>query len=143
MIIGRKRLRPASWIASNNGTPALRSSLIASSFRIESLITIPQVTISPIADIRFSVCPQSQSSNNAKATSIGISARTSKGCRKLSNCEARIKYISNNEINRITTSSSNISLLEKKLPEKPVSHSFVSSATCFTSRINLSPFCTS
>lgn len=91
MIIGRKRLRPASWIASNNGTPALRSSLIASSFRIESLITIPQVTISPIADIRFSVCPQSQSSNNAKATSIGISARTSKGCRKLSNCEARIK----------------------------------------------------
>ena len=64
MIIGRKRLRPASWIASNNGTPALRSSLIASSFRIESLITIPQVTISPIADIRFSVCPQSQSSNN-------------------------------------------------------------------------------
>ncbi len=61
MIIGRKRLRPASWIASSKGTPALRSSLIASSFRIESLITIPQVTINPIADIRFSVCPQIQS----------------------------------------------------------------------------------
>ena len=84
MIMGRRRLRPASWMASSKGTPALRSSLIASSFSIESLITIPQVTISPMADIRFSVCPQIQSSKSANATSIGISARTSKGCRKLS-----------------------------------------------------------
>ena len=142
MIIGRKRLRPASCIASNNGTPALRNSLIASSFRIESLITIPQVTINPIADIKFSVCPQIQSKSSANARSIGISAKTSKGCKKLSNCAARIKYINNSEINKITTSSSNISLLEKKLPENPVSQSFISSAVCFTSFISLFPSCT-
>ena len=31
MIMGRRRLRPASWMASNKGTPALRSSLLPSS----------------------------------------------------------------------------------------------------------------
>ena len=138
IIIGRRRLRPASWMASGKGTPDLRSSLMASSFKIESLMTMPQVTISPMADIRFSVCPQSQSNNSAKATSIGISARTSKGCKKLSNCAARIKYISNSEIISITTSSSSISRFEKKLPEKPVSQSPVSSATRFTFFISLS-----
>ena len=138
MIMGRRRLRPASWMASSKGTPDLRSSLMASSFRMESLMTIPQVTISPMADIRFSVCPQTQSSRSANATSIGISARTSKGCRKLSNCAARMKYISNRETRRITTSSSSISRFEKKLPEKPVSHSPVCPATRFTSFISFS-----
>ena len=47
MIIGRKRRRPASWIASIKGMPAFRYSFIASSFRIESLIIIPQVTTDP------------------------------------------------------------------------------------------------
>ena len=70
MIIGRKRLRPASCIASNNGTPTLRNSLIASSFRIESLITIPQVTINPIADIKFSVCPQMTTNHITQAMAI-------------------------------------------------------------------------
>ena len=87
MIIGRKRLRPASCIASNNGTPALRNSLIASSFRIESLITIPQVTIRPMADIRFSVCPHIHNSTKANATSIGISSSTTSGdCTHLRVC---------------------------------------------------------
>ena len=85
MMIGRSRLRPASWMASSKGTPDLRSSLIASSFKIESFITIPHVTIRPMADIRFNVWPHTHNSNNANATSMGISARTNNGCVKLSN----------------------------------------------------------
>ena len=85
MMIGRKRRLPAVWIASISGVPALRSSLIESSFRMESFTTIPHVTMIPIADIRFSVCPNSHNEVNANAMSIGISTSTISGWRKLSN----------------------------------------------------------
>ena len=143
IIMGRNLRLPASWIASRSGIPVLRNSLIASSFKIESLIMIPHVTIKPIADIRFSVCPHIHSSTRANATSIGISSSTTSGYTKLSNCAARIKYINRIEINRMTTSSSNILRLEKKLPEKAVSQSPVASATSFTCCISGSAFCTS
>ena len=90
MIIGRRRRRPASWIASIKGTPSFRSSLIASSFKIESFMMIPQVTTIPIALIRFKVCPHIHNTSKEAATSIGISSRTIKGCKKLSNCAAKI-----------------------------------------------------
>lgn len=82
IIMGRNLRLPASWIASRSGIPVLRNSLIASSFKIESLIMIPHVTIKPIADIRFSVCPHIHSSTRANATSIGISSSTTSGCTK-------------------------------------------------------------
>ena len=84
MIIGRKRRVPAVWIASINGVPALRNSLMESSFKMESFTTIPQVTMIPIADIRFKVCPNIHKVTNANAMSIGISTSTMSGCRKLS-----------------------------------------------------------
>ena len=55
MMIGRKRRLPAVCIASINGVPALRNSLMESNFRIESFTTIPQVTMIPMADIKFKV----------------------------------------------------------------------------------------
>ena len=103
MMIGRSRRRPASWMASSNGTPALRSSLIASNFRMESLMMIPHVTTMPMALIRFSVCPQSHNTNRAAATSMGISNKTINGCRKLSNWAAKMKYISSMEMKRMIT----------------------------------------
>ena len=136
MMMGRSLLRPASWIASSNGIPVFLNSLIASSFKMESLIMIPQVTINPMADIRLSVCPHIHNNNRANATSIGISSNTIRGCTKLSNWAARIKYINRMEIKRITTSSSSISRLEKKLPEKAVSQSPVSSIIRLTFAIN-------
>ncbi len=86
MMMARKRRRPAVWMASISGVPALRSSLMESSFKMESFTTIPHVTMMPIADIRFSVCPNIHSEVNAKAMSIGISTNTMNGCKKLSNC---------------------------------------------------------
>ena len=44
---------PAVWMASSSGMPSLRSSLMESSFRMESFTTIPQETMMPMADIRF------------------------------------------------------------------------------------------
>ena len=85
MMMGRSLLRPASWMASSNGIPALRNSLMASSFKMESLMMIPHVTISPMADIRFRVCPHIHNRSRANATSIGISSSTMSGCTKLSN----------------------------------------------------------
>ena len=62
-----------------------KNSFIASILRIESLIIIPQVTTIPIALIKFRVCPVIHKISNAAATSMGISANTISGCRKLSN----------------------------------------------------------
>ena len=47
-----------------------------------------------------------------------------------------MKYISRIEMKRITTNSSSIWRLEKKLPEKAVSQSPVASASRFTFSIN-------
>ena len=58
----------------------------------EIFVHIPQVT----GDQGFELCLDQRKSS------------TSNGCRKLSNCAARMKYISSSEINRITTSSSSI-----------------------------------
>ena len=143
MIIGRKRLRPAVWIASMSGVPALRSSLMESSFRMESFTTIPQVTMIPMADIRFSVCPNIQSETKAKDMSMGISTNTMSGWRKLSNWAQRIKYISRMDTNRIMANSPIIFSLEKKLPEKSTSHPSVSSTVRFTSSISRSSSVTS
>ncbi len=104
---------------------------------------MPHVTISPMADIRFNVCPHAHNSSRANATSIGISSNTISGCTKLSNCAARMKYISRMEMNRITTNSSNIFRLEKKLPENNVSQSPVPSAISFTCCMRGSARCTS
>ena len=136
MMIGRRRRRPASCMASISGTPFLRSSLMASSFRMESLMMIPQVTTMPMALIRFMVWPHIHSTSKEAATSIGISSSTISGCRKLSNWAARMKYISRIEINKITINSFSICRLEKKLPEKSISQSV--SIPFFTSSINCS-----
>lgn len=85
MIIGRRRREPAVWIASSNGLPSFRRELMASSFNMESLTTIPQVTIMPMADMMLSVWPKIHSVSNAKAVSTGISKSTMRGCVKLSN----------------------------------------------------------
>ena len=143
MIIALKRLLPAIWIASTKGIPVLRNSLIVSSFRIESFTTIPQVTIIPIADIKFSVCPNTHKVINAKAVSTGISNSTMNGCKKLSNCAHKIKYINKSDTNRITVSSPIIFSFEKKLPEKSTSHSFFSLTVSFTSFISRVGFSTS
>ena len=50
--IGNNRSLPALTIDSNKGIPLLRCRLMVSTFRIESLITIPAITISPVIDIR-------------------------------------------------------------------------------------------
>lgn len=55
IIIALSLRLPAVCIASSSGMPPFRSSFIVSSFKIESLTTIPHVTIIPIADIRFRV----------------------------------------------------------------------------------------
>ena len=146
MIIGRRRRRPASWIASIKGTPSFRSSLIASSFKIESFMMIPQVTTIPIALIRFKVCPHIHNTSKEAATSIGISSRTIKGCKKLSNCAAKIKYIKRMDMNKMTTSSFSICWFEKKLPEKSMSQFVLSLDSLRTSSrifsINCSAFST-
>ena len=79
MIIGRRRRTPAVWMASSNGVPVFRNSLMESIFKMESFTTIPQVTMIPMADIRFSVWPNNHNDVNAKAMSIGISTNTING----------------------------------------------------------------
>lgn len=85
IIIGRKRLIPAMWIASERGIPVALRSFMASNLRMESFITTPHVTIMPIADIRFRLSPQIQRIIKAKAVSTGISTSTINGCRKSPN----------------------------------------------------------
>ena len=51
MMMGRSLLRPASWMASSNGIPALRNSLMASSFKMESLMMIPDMLLMNVASI--------------------------------------------------------------------------------------------
>ena len=85
MIIALNLLCPAVCIASIRGSPFFLSSLIISIFKIESLMITPQVTMIPIALIKFSVCPQISKVKRANITSMGISANTIKGCKKLSN----------------------------------------------------------
>ena len=143
MIMARKRRCPAVWIASNKGVPALRSSLMESSFRMESFTTIPHVTMIPIADIRFSVCPNSHREVRAKAMSIGISTNTISGWRKLSNWAHKMKYINRMDTNRITANSPIIFSFEKKLPEKSTSQPSVSCITCSTSFISFDASVTS
>lgn len=122
MTIARKRFLPPVWIASVSGIPVFLSSLMVSSFKIESFITIPLEMTIPIADIRFSVSPHSHRQSKAKAISIGISAKTIRGCKKLSNWAHKIKYISKTDMHSITISSPIIRWFEKKLPEKSTSH---------------------
>lgn len=50
MIIGNKRSRPASAIASINSMPSFRCRLMVSTFRMESLMTIPAITMIPVMD---------------------------------------------------------------------------------------------
>ena len=52
MIIGNKRSRPASAIASINFMPSFRCRLMVSTFRMESLMTIPAITMIPVMDIK-------------------------------------------------------------------------------------------
>ena len=52
---------------------------------MESFTTIPHVTMIPIADIKFRVCPNNHNEVKANAMSIGISTNTMSGCKKLSN----------------------------------------------------------
>jgi hypothetical protein len=113
IIIAIRRRLPAVWIASISGRPDFRSVLIVSSFKIESFMTIPQVTIMPIADIRLRDWPHMMSANKANAISIGISSRIIRGCIKLSNCAHKIKYISAIDIISTTISSLIIFELEK------------------------------
>ena len=105
MMMALRRRFPAVWIASYIGMPALRNSFMLSIFRMESFTTMPQVTMIPMADIRFSVCPHTHSVISAKAVSIGISTNTISGCTKLSNWAHRMKYISKTDTNNITTNS--------------------------------------
>ena len=109
-----------------------RNSLMASSFRMESLMMIPHVTISPMADIRFRVCPHIHNRNRANATSIGISSSTMSGCTKLSNWAARMKYISRDRDEKNHHQLVQHLAVEKKPPEKAVSQSPVASASRFT-----------
>ncbi len=88
VVVVRSLLRPASWMTSSNGIPALRNSLMASSFRMESLMMIPHVTISPMADIRFKVCPHIHNRSRANATSMGNFQQHDGSTRKLSNWAA-------------------------------------------------------
>ena len=106
-----------------------------SNFRMESFTTIPQVTMMPMADIRLSVCPHTHSVSRAKAVSIGISASTMSGCRKLSNWAHMMKYISSTDTSRMMTSSPSISLLSRKLPPKSTSQSACCVTTLRTSFI--------
>ena len=55
MMMGRRRRRPAVCTASIMGIPARRSSPMASSLRIESLMMTPHVVMIPMADMRLRV----------------------------------------------------------------------------------------
>ena len=78
---------------------------MASSLRIESLTTMPHVTIIPMADMRLRLCPNMTRASSANAVSTGISSSTISGWVKLSNCAHRMKYISMTDTRRMTISS--------------------------------------
>ena len=65
--------------------------LMVSILRIESLITIPVITIKPIIDIRLTLTSKSQRTRRAKKMSITISERMMSGWMRDSNWEARIR----------------------------------------------------
>ena len=92
MTMGRSLLCPASMMACSRGIPSRRRRLMVSTFRMESLMMMPLMTMSPIIDITFSVSPSSHRTSTTQNTSITISSRMMKGWMKLSNCAARMKY---------------------------------------------------
>ena len=135
IMIAVRRRWPAVCMASISGIPSFRSSLMASSFRMESLTIMPHVTIIPIADMRLSVWPKAMRVSSAKAVSIGISTNTMSGCTKLSNCAHSMKYISITDTSRITVSSFIILALEKNEPAKPTSNPSDRSTASLTASI--------
>ena len=135
MMIGRRRRRPASCMASIRGTPSLRSSLIASSFRMESLMMIPQVTTIPMALIRFMVWPHIQSTSKEAATSIGIQQHDERLQETLELCTQDKVHQQERHKQNNSQFSHHLSF-EKKLPEKSTSHSFFSLTVSFTSFIS-------
>lgn len=61
-------------------------------FKIESLITIPAITMTPVIDIISIDIPSNHNISNTQNTSSTISDKMMAGCIILSNCAARMKY---------------------------------------------------
>ena len=99
IMIGIKRSCPAMEIAGISDIPWRRCTVMGSIFKIESLITIPAITIIPVIDIISIDMPRIQRIRSTKNTSTAISDRIISGCIILSNCAAKMK---NNNSNATT-----------------------------------------
>lgn len=92
ITIGYNLLLPPSKIAFSIDKPLAKDFLMVSILIIESLITIPAITIIPRTDIIFREELKMYKKNNAPLMSNRISNNIIIGNNKDSNCAASIKY---------------------------------------------------
>ena len=90
MTMGRRRTLPASRIASRSAAPRARAWLMNSTLTIASLTTMPTRMTTPIRLMVFRLWPESASASTAPESASGTEMRMITGCRKDSNCAARI-----------------------------------------------------
>ena len=85
IMIGISRSCPARDIATIKAIPPRRCTLMVSIFKMESLITIPVITMTPVIDMMSMDMSKTHRMRSTKNTSITISERMMSGCTILSN----------------------------------------------------------
>ena len=81
--------------ASRSGMPSFSRAHFAKSMsRIAFFATMPMSRMTPMSDIRFTVCPVTESASSTPISDSGSDIRIASGSRKLPNCTTRIRYMS-------------------------------------------------
>ena len=114
--MGFSRRHPPKRMARSNGIPSRRRRFMVSTFRMESLITMPAITTMPMSDIRLILLPAIQRASSAPKMSTATSERMISGWASDSNCAARMKNRSSNETSRTRVSSWIIARLSYQPP---------------------------
>jgi hypothetical protein len=86
--MGRRRILPASMMASRFDRPRSRAWLTASISTIDWLTTIPASMMSPMYATTLTVVPVIHNAQTAPMIASGMVSRITKGCIRDSNCDA-------------------------------------------------------
>ena len=90
MRMGRRRVCPASTMASLRAMPSRVRRWTKSTSRMEFFVTNPISMMMPMIENRFSVLPHSNNARNTPTSDRGSAVMMVMGCRKLLNWVARI-----------------------------------------------------
>ena len=93
-MIGRRRTRPASMIASRRDCPRSCPHFAKSMSRMAFFATIPISRITPMSDMMFSVPFVMMSASTTPMSESGRAIMIASGSRNEPNCITRIRYMS-------------------------------------------------